>query len=78
MFLDRSDGRKFYQWDAGRVLGDKVSQLFELGIDEKYPVTVISFSGGARMQEGIAVLQCMAKFASVVGWMNESGLVLLQ
>jgi len=67
----------FIMGSMGVVLGEKVSQLFELGIREKCPVAVVTSSGGARMQEGIASLLQMAKTASVVGHMNESGILLI-
>jgi len=67
----------FIMGSMGVVLGEKVSQLLELGIKEKYPVIVITASGGARMQEGIAALLQMTKTASVVGRLNENGVLLI-
>lgn len=67
----------FIMGSMGVVLGEKVSQLFELGIDEKCSVIVVTTSGGARMQEGIAALLQMTKTASVVGRMNDNGILLI-
>ena len=67
----------FIMGSMGVVLGEKVSQLFELGINAKLPVIVVTSSGGARLQEGIAALLQMTKTVSVVGRMNESGILLI-
>jgi acetyl-CoA carboxylase carboxyl transferase subunit beta len=84
--LARIDGRTvalgvmesdFIMGSMGVVLGEKVSRLFELAIVERCPAVMVTASGGARMQEGIAALLQMSKTASVVGQLNENGIPLI-
>jgi acetyl-CoA carboxylase carboxyl transferase subunit beta len=84
--LARIDGRavalgvmesNFIMGSMGVVLGEKVARLFELAIAERCPAVMVTASGGARMQEGIAALLQMSKTASVVGQLNESGIPLI-
>jgi acetyl-CoA carboxylase carboxyl transferase subunit beta len=42
-------------------VGEKVTRLFEKGLDHRLPVVLLHASGGARMQEGILSLMQMAK-----------------
>jgi len=67
----------FIMGSMGVSLGEKVTRLFELGIGETCPVIVVTASGGARMQEGIASLLQMSKTASIVAQMNECSIPLI-
>ena len=51
----------FIMASMGTVVGEKITRLFELAIEEKLPVVIFTASGGARMQEGIMSLMQMAK-----------------
>jgi acetyl-CoA carboxylase carboxyl transferase subunit beta len=51
----------FMGGSMGSVVGEKVTRLFERGLEEKLPVVLLQASGGARMQEGILSLMQMAK-----------------
>lgn len=55
----------------GSVVGEKLTRLVELGIEEKRPVIIISASGGARMQEGIFSLMQMAKVSAALARLGQ-------
>lgn len=62
----------FMGGSMGAVVGEKLTRLIELGIDEKRPVIIISASGGARMQEGIFSLMQMAKVSAALGRLGQA------
>ncbi len=43
----------FIMASMGTVVGEKITRLFELAIEERLPVVLFTASGGARMQEGV-------------------------
>ncbi len=55
----------------GSVVGEKLTRLVELGVEEKRPVIIISASGGARMQEGIFSLMQMAKVSAALARLGQ-------
>jgi acetyl-CoA carboxylase carboxyl transferase subunit beta len=57
----------FMGGSMGSVVGEKLTRLIELGIQERRPVLIVSASGGARMQEGIFSLMQMAKISAALG-----------
>jgi acetyl-CoA carboxylase carboxyl transferase subunit beta len=61
---------EFMGGSMGSVVGEKITRLLELGVEEKTPVIVVSASGGARMQEGILSLMQMAKTSAAIQKMN--------
>lgn len=64
----------FMGGSMGSVVGEKVSRAIERAIKLKYPVLIVSSSGGARMQEGILSLMQMAKTAAAVYRLGEKKL----
>lgn len=68
------DGR-FMMGSMGSVVGEKITRIFERGIELKLPVICFTVSGGARMQEGIVSLMQMAKTSAAVGRFNKAGLL---
>ncbi|HEM6346232.1 TPA: acetyl-CoA carboxylase carboxyltransferase subunit beta [Streptococcus suis] len=56
----------FIMASMGTVVGEKITRLFELAIEERLPVVLFTASGGARMQEGIMSLMQMAKISAAV------------
>lgn len=62
----------FMGGSMGPVVGEKLTRLVELGIEEKRPVIIISASGGARMQEGILSLMQMAKVSAALGRLGQA------
>jgi len=67
----------FLMGSMGSVVGEKVTRLIEVSIDERLPLVIVSASGGARMQEGIFSLMQMAKTAALLARHHEAGLFYL-
>ena len=55
----------FMGGSMGSVMGEKITRLFELAIEQNLPVIIFSLSGGARMQESTLSLMQMAKTSQV-------------
>ncbi|HEM5089212.1 TPA: acetyl-CoA carboxylase carboxyltransferase subunit beta [Streptococcus suis] len=67
----------FIMASMGTVVGEKITRLFELAIEECLPVVLFTASGGARMQEGIISLMQMAKISAAVKRHSNAGLFYL-
>ncbi|QGG61599.1 acetyl-CoA carboxylase carboxyltransferase subunit beta [Loigolactobacillus bifermentans] len=50
----------FMMGSLNQVVGQKICQLFEVGSQRQLPVVLVTASGGARMQEGLAALTQMS------------------
>ncbi len=50
----------------GAVVGEKVTRIIEVAIENKNPLIIFTMSGGARMQEGIISLMQMAKTSAAL------------
>ncbi len=61
----------FMGGSMGAVVGEKIARLGQKSLERKFPLVVISASGGARMQEGVLSLMQMAKTAAVLGQLAE-------
>jgi acetyl-CoA carboxylase carboxyl transferase subunit beta len=61
----------FMGGSMGSVVGEKLARLGERSLERKYPLVIISASGGARMQEGVLSLMQMAKVAAVLSQLAE-------
>lgn len=57
----------------GSVVGEKLTRLIELALDKRWPLVIVSASGGARMQESILSLMQMAKTAAALSKLHEKG-----
>lgn len=66
---------RFLAGSMGSVYGEKVTRVFEKGIEEKLPVVIVNCSGGARMQEGLLSLMQMAKTSAAAGKFSDAGLM---
>jgi acetyl-CoA carboxylase carboxyl transferase subunit beta len=64
----------FLGGSMGSVVGEKLTRSIETAIDKHVPVTIVSASGGARMQEGILSLMQMAKTSAALHRLAEAGL----
>ncbi len=64
---------RFMGGSMGSVVGEKLARSIERCLDRRWPLIVVSCSGGARMQEGILSLMQMAKVAAGLGQMREKG-----
>ena len=57
----------FMGGSMGSVVGEKIARLGQRAIERKYPLIIISASGGARMQEGVLALMQLAKVNAALG-----------
>ena len=61
----------FMGGSMGSVVGEKIARLGQRSLERKYPLIVVSASGGARMQEGVLSLMQMAKVAAMLAQLAE-------
>lgn len=61
----------FMGGSMGSVVGEKIARLGQRSLERKYPLIVVSASGGARMQEGVLSLMQMAKVAALLAQLAE-------
>src|SRR5439155_1136605 len=61
----------FMGGSMGSVVGEKIARLAQRSLERKFPLIVISASGGARMQEGVLSLMQMAKVSAVLAMLAE-------
>jgi acetyl-CoA carboxylase carboxyl transferase subunit beta len=65
---------EFIGGSMGSVVGEKISRLAQVALDERKPLIIVSASGGARMMEGILSLMQMAKTSVVLAQLHEAGI----
>jgi len=63
----------FMGGSMGSVVGEKIARLGQRSLERKYPLVLVSASGGARMQEGILSLMQMAKTSAAIARLREAG-----
>ncbi|MGX7075589.1 acetyl-CoA carboxylase carboxyltransferase subunit beta [Globicatella sanguinis] len=68
---------RFMMASMGTVVGERITQLFEIATQNQLPVILFIASGGARMQEGIMSLMQMAKISQAVNRHHQAGLFYL-
>jgi len=61
----------FMGGSMGSVVGEKIARLGQRSLERKYPLVLVSASGGARMQEGVLSLMQMAKTSVMLGQLAE-------
>lgn len=61
----------FMGGSMGSVVGEKIARLGQRSLEKKWPLIIISASGGARMQEGVLSLMQMAKSSAVLAQLAE-------
>lgn len=64
---------RFIMGSMGRIVGEKITRLFEYATKKELPVIGYTVSGGARMQEGILSLLQMAKVSGAVKNHSDAG-----
>ena len=65
----------FMMGSMGSVVGEKIARITEFALSRKFPLIIVSGSGGgARMQEGILSLMQMAKTSAALGKLGKKGL----
>ena len=65
---------EFMMGSMGRVVGEKITRIFEYAKRKKLPVVGFTTSGGARMQEGMFSLMQMAKTSGALARHREAKL----
>ncbi|MFN8254124.1 MAG: acetyl-CoA carboxylase, carboxyltransferase subunit beta [Bacteroidales bacterium] len=65
---------EFIGGSMGSVVGEKISRAIDFCIENKYPLLIISKSGGARMMEAAYSLMQMAKTAAKLNQLSNAGL----
>lgn len=63
----------FMGGSMGSVVGERLTRLMELALQEKIPLIIVSTSGGARMQESVLSLMQMAKTSAALAKLHEAG-----
>jgi acetyl-CoA carboxylase carboxyl transferase subunit beta len=61
----------FMGGSMGSVVGEKIARLGQRSLERKYPLVIVSASGGARMQEGVLSLMQMAKASAILSQLGE-------
>jgi acetyl-CoA carboxylase carboxyl transferase subunit beta len=64
---------RFIMGSMGQIVGEKITRLIEVADKKKYPLVILTASGGARMQEGILSLFQMSKTASALARFDDHG-----
>ena len=62
---------KFIGGSMGSVVGEKIARAIDKSIKTRYPLIIISSSGGARMMEGAISLMQLAKTSSRLAKLSE-------
>jgi acetyl-CoA carboxylase carboxyl transferase subunit beta len=62
----------FMGGSMGSVVGEKILRAAERAAERRWPLIIVSSSGGARMQEGILSLMQMAKTSAALGRLSEA------
>ncbi len=65
---------RFMGGSMGSVVGEKLTRAAERALERRWPLLVVSASGGARMQEGILSLMQMAKISAALARLREARL----
>jgi acetyl-CoA carboxylase carboxyl transferase subunit beta len=64
----------FIGGSMGSVVGEKIARAIDYCIEHKYPLLVISKSGGARMMEAAFSLMQMAKTSAKLSQLSQKGI----
>ena len=64
---------KFIGGSMGAVMGEKITRSIERSLAGKFPLVIVSASGGARMQEGAVSLMQLAKISSALMRLDDAG-----
>lgn len=62
----------FMGGSMGSVVGERLTLLIELALAKKFPLIIVSTSGGARMQESVLSLMQMAKTSAALAKLHEA------
>jgi acetyl-CoA carboxylase carboxyl transferase subunit beta len=62
----------FIGGSMGAVVGEAITRAIEQSIQSKFPLIIVSASGGARMMEGVVSLMQLAKISAALARLDES------
>ena len=62
---------RFLGGSMGSVVGEKISRAADEALGKKWPLIIVSASGGARMHEGVLSLMQMAKTSAKLALMSK-------
>jgi acetyl-CoA carboxylase carboxyl transferase subunit beta len=65
---------RFMGGSMGAVVGEKITRAAERSLEKRWPLIVVSASGGARMQEGVLSLMQMAKISAALARLHDAHL----
>jgi acetyl-CoA carboxylase carboxyl transferase subunit beta len=65
---------RFMGGSMGSVVGEKITRAAERALERRWPLLIVSASGGARMQEGVLSLMQMAKISAALARLHEAHL----
>lgn len=63
----------FIGGSMGSVVGEKIARAIDLAIKKRYPLIIISSSGGARMMEAAYSLMQLAKTSAKLAQLSDAG-----
>jgi len=64
----------FIGGSMGSVVGEKITRAIEYCLKQRWPLIIVSCSGGARMQEGALSLMQMAKISAALARLDQAKL----
>ncbi|HEY3132622.1 MAG TPA: acetyl-CoA carboxylase, carboxyltransferase subunit beta [Acidobacteriota bacterium] len=64
----------FIGGSMGSVVGEKITRAIEAAMVERFPLIIVSASGGARMMEGALSLMQMAKISAALGRLDQAAI----
>jgi len=64
----------FMGGSMGSVVGEKITRAIECCVEKRFPLIIVSCSGGARMQEGALSLMQMAKISAALARLDDARL----
>jgi acetyl-CoA carboxylase carboxyl transferase subunit beta len=62
----------FIGGSMGAVVGEAITRAIEHAIETKFPLVIVSASGGARMMEGVVSLMQLAKISAALARLDEA------
>jgi len=64
----------FIGGSMGSVVGEKIARAVNVAIEKRFPLLIVSASGGARMHEGVLSLMQMAKTSAKLSLLSKANL----
>jgi len=64
----------FLGGSMGSVVGEQITRAIERALKNRFPLIIVSASGGARMQEGVLSLMQLMKTSSALARLDEEGI----